>query len=139
METCELWEVPADPAMIGPLRRLVAGFATAAGVAGVALGDVRSCVSEAAANVVMHAFRDGRPPGTISVAAELRDGELVVTVSDDGMGFQPRTDSPGLGVGLPTIAARSRWMSIDASPAGGTALRMAFALAEGELAGGRAL
>ena len=36
---------------------------------------------------------------------EAAPDELVVTVTDDGRGMQPRADSPGLGLGLPTIAS----------------------------------
>ena len=35
---------------------------------------LRACVSEAVSNAVVHAFRDGRPAGTITVSAEQRAG-----------------------------------------------------------------
>ena len=75
----------------------------------------------------MHAYRDGRTPGTVVVHAELFADELVITVNDDGAGFTPRTDRPGLGLGIPTIAALTASMSIGASTAGGNRVCMAFA------------
>jgi serine/threonine-protein kinase RsbW len=86
-------------------------------------------VSEAVTNVVMHAFRLGRGPGSVGVTAEWDADELVMTISDDGIGFLPRTDSPGRGLGLPIIRAPSNSMSIGAS-ASGTELRMAFGFSE---------
>ena len=66
--------------------------------------DVRLAVSEACANVVMHAYREG-PQGDMEIEADPEDGELVVTVRDTGPGIKPRFGSPGAGLGLPLIAA----------------------------------
>jgi hypothetical protein len=43
------------------------------------------------------------------------------------MGMNPRPDSPGLGLGLPTIGAVADGVEID-DRAGGTVVRMRFAL-----------
>ncbi len=126
--TRQQWSAPAEPATVGRLRRAISAFAAGGGVSGAGLDDLRTCASEAVTNSIVHGFRDGRPPGTIDVSAEFRGEELVVVVSDDGMGFTPRTDSPGLGLGIPTIGALSGSMSIGVSPSGGTQLCMAFAL-----------
>jgi stage II sporulation protein AB (anti-sigma F factor) len=122
------WSGPAQPGTVGTLRREVAAFAEAGGVAGERLDELRACVSEAVTNAVVHAYRDGRPAGMIEVRAEFGDDRLVVLVADDGMGFAPRADSPGAGLGMPTIAAYSTTMSVSARPGGGTELSMAFAL-----------
>lgn len=126
--THQHWSAPAEPASVGHLRRAIAEFAADGGISGVGLDGLRTCASEAVTNSVVHAFRDGRGPGTISVSAEFLAGELVLTVSDDGMGFSPRTDSPGLGLGIPTIGALSNSMSIGTSDSGGTEVSMAFAI-----------
>ena len=73
----------------------------------------------------MHAFV-GREPGTVRTVIQAGAGELVVTVVDDGRGMQPRADSPGLGLGLPTIASLTTSMDMHAPPGGGTALTMSF-------------
>jgi serine/threonine-protein kinase RsbW/stage II sporulation protein AB (anti-sigma F factor) len=122
------WSGPAEPATVARLRRAVTDFAAWGGASASSVESLRSCTSEAVTNSVVHAFRDGREPGTISMSAEFRADELFVTVSDDGMGFSPRSDSPGLGLGIPTIGALSGSMSIGMSDSGGTELCMAFAL-----------
>jgi len=40
----------------------------------------------------------------------------------DGIGFGPQADSPGLGLGIPTIAALADTMSVDTTEGGGTRL-----------------
>lgn len=122
------WSGPAVPATVALLRNALSEFAAGEGLSGIGLADLRTCVSEAVTNAVVHAYRDDRARGTISITAHRDASELLVTVHDDGMGFTPRLDSPGVGLGLPTIVALARTMSIGASPAGGTAVAMAFPL-----------
>ena len=63
------------------------------------------------------------------MAAELAAaGRLVVTVRDHGSGMAPRVDSPGLGVGLPVMAAIAEALEIDAPDGSGTLVRMTFDL-----------
>ena len=50
-----------------------------------------------------------------------------VVVTDDGRGMQPRADSPGLGLGLPTIASLTTAMDMHSPPGGGTVITMTFA------------
>jgi len=71
------------------------------------LGRVRLAVSEAAANVVLHAY-DGRAvPGQLHYDADIIDGDLEVVVTDDGVGLRDDHHSDGLGLGLKVIAAVS--------------------------------
>ena len=58
----------------------------------------------------------------------VRDDEIRVVVSDDGLGMLPRLDSPGLGVGLPFIAETTDSLDIVSGEGGGTVLRMSFRL-----------
>jgi anti-sigma regulatory factor (Ser/Thr protein kinase) len=123
-----VWAGPAQPAIVARMRRRVAEFAADAGVTGDRLEDVRACVSEAVTNAVVHGYHDGRTVGTVETRAELADGGLLVIVADDGMGFHPRSDSPGVGLGMSTIAALTATMSIAPGSHGGTELRMLFPL-----------
>jgi serine/threonine-protein kinase RsbW/stage II sporulation protein AB (anti-sigma F factor) len=50
-----------------------------------------------------------------------------VVVADDGLGMMPRTDSPGLGLGLPVITTVSDRMEV-VSEGAGTELHIAFRL-----------
>ena len=86
-------ELPAVPASVQRVRALAAGRVSG-------LGDVDLAVTEAATNVVVHAYRDraaGDAPGVLRLAVRLEDGFLHVSVADDGVGLSPRHDSPGLG------------------------------------------
>ena len=62
-------------------------------------------VTEACTNVVQHAYRDAGGADQIEVAAERSHDVVTISVRDHGGGFAPRIDSPGLGLGLPVIAA----------------------------------
>jgi anti-sigma regulatory factor (Ser/Thr protein kinase) len=63
------WSGPAIPATVALLRNALADFAAAEGLSGLGLADLRVCVSEAVTNAVMHAYRDDRARGTISITA----------------------------------------------------------------------
>jgi serine/threonine-protein kinase RsbW len=86
-------------------------------------------VSEAATNVVMHAYREEELAGTFTLGLEVEDGSLLIDVQDDGLGMRPRLDSPGLGLGLPIIASVADAFAIGAADSGGTWLSMRFDLA----------
>lgn len=98
----ESWR--AEPSAVPRARAAVVALARAAGASGDAIDDVRLAVSEAVTNVVMHAYV-GAAPGPLRVRARIRGRRLAVEISDEGGGLRARPDSPGLGVGLPLIAA----------------------------------
>jgi serine/threonine-protein kinase RsbW len=90
--------LPASAASVPVARRAARAYATAAGCGdtdGVALA-----VTEAATNVVLHAYIDQVTPGLLEVQGRRDSGGLVISVQDTGRGLLPRLDSPGLGVGL---------------------------------------
>src|SRR3954469_16260762 len=121
------WAVSATPDQIAVLRSEVTEYAQRVGIADRRLGDVRLAVSEAATNAVLHAYRD-RDPGLIRVNARvLDDGSLRIIVEDDGFGPLPRPDSPGLGLGLPTIASVADAVELSAGPAAGPRRSMVVA------------
>jgi serine/threonine-protein kinase RsbW/stage II sporulation protein AB (anti-sigma F factor) len=120
------WAVAATAEQIARLRSEVTDYAQRVGVPDGRLGDVRLAVSEAATNAVLHAYRD-RDPGEIRVDARvLDDGCLRIVVEDDGFGPLPRSDSPGLGLGLPTIASVADAVELSAGSAAGARLSMMF-------------
>ena len=108
------------------IRGGVREFARAHGASKALLIDLALAVTEAVTNCVVHAYVD-RGPGTIRTSIQAGPDELIVTVTDDGRGMQPRADSPGLGLGLPTIASLTTSMDMHAPPGGGTAITMTFA------------
>jgi anti-sigma regulatory factor (Ser/Thr protein kinase) len=90
----------------------------------VSVDDVKIAVSEAVANAVIHAYRDG-DPGEIRAGARHERGRLLVTVADDGIGMTPNPGNPGLRLGIPLITklcADVRFTSSD----DGTVVSMSF-------------
>ena len=120
---------PAVAASVSEARNAVSTFAASAGATADALAAVSLAVSEAVTNAVLHAYLDRDQPGPVEVRAH-REAELVVVaVADEGRGMLPRTDSPGLGLGLPLIAQMTESLEVHDRAGGGTEIRMAFALA----------
>ena len=97
---------PAVPESVAAVRTArCRGFAKRTGIPRQAAEAVALAASEAATNVVVHAYRETDAPGNIEIAAALRvRRELWVIVTDAGAGLRPRPDSPGLGLGLAIIA-----------------------------------
>lgn len=89
------------------------------------LDDMRIAVTEACANVVMHAY-PGRDDGVLRVTGEVDGSRLSINVRDDGRGIRPRPDSPGLGIGLPLIVALTEELEIATSSRGWNNVRMTF-------------
>jgi len=98
----ETWS--AEPVAVPRARTAVVELARRANASADALDDIRLAVSEVVTNVVMHAYID-EPPGPLHVDARVDGRRLHVEVRDEGTGLRPRSDSPGLGVGLPLIPA----------------------------------
>jgi PAS domain S-box-containing protein len=120
-------DFPAQPTWVAEARRAATARAAAIGAGEEIVRDIALAVSEAATNVVVHAFVD-RSPGIMRVMVEPGDGRVIVRVLDDGRGFVPRSDSPGIGLGLPTIGQLTESFDIrDGLGERGTEVRMVFA------------
>jgi anti-sigma regulatory factor (Ser/Thr protein kinase) len=122
LERLEL-RIEATPSSIATVRREVAAFAVRHALA--ELGDVALAVTEAATNVVIHAYR-GPDRGPMRVVACAREEGLVVVVRDYGCGMQPNPDSPGPGLGLSVIGAIAHELNIERPDDGGTRIRIHF-------------
>jgi len=119
---------PAVPGSVAGVRSALQTFARRNKVPAPTVEAMTLAVSEAATNVVVHAYRDKETPGEIEVAAALAADELWVIITDTGAGLRPRTDSPGLGLGLAIIAQIADGVDLVKPSAGGLELRMRFAL-----------
>jgi serine/threonine-protein kinase RsbW len=110
----------------------VTGFALEHGVPLELLGNIALAVSEACSNVVVHAYRhevgNGTDTGNLTVGLELGERSLRIHIRDEGVGMRPRTDSPGLGLGLPIIASVADGFAVHPAEHGGTELCMRFDL-----------
>jgi anti-sigma regulatory factor (Ser/Thr protein kinase) len=89
---------------------------------------VTLAASEAATNVVVHAYRDGDGGGKIEVAAAVTGQQLEVVITDDGSGLATQSESPGLGLGLSIIAGVSDSFDL-LQREHGVQIRMRFSLA----------
>jgi GAF domain-containing protein/anti-sigma regulatory factor (Ser/Thr protein kinase) len=118
-------EVEAQPRSVPLIRHAVSAFAAEQGAEEGAVASIALAVTEAVTNAVVHAYV-GRDPGTVLVIAEPARDALVVRVVDTGRGMGPRPDSPGLGLGMPTIGRLTTSCEVRQGPGGGTELRMVF-------------
>jgi len=93
------------------------------------VADLKTVVTEACTNVVVHAYEPGEV-GPLTVSAVPESDALVVTVRDYGQGIRPLADVErrSLRLGLPLIAALSKGFEVEASPGAGTTVRMRMPL-----------
>ncbi len=118
----------AEPASIGRARTAVAELGAALGMEMIALGDLKTVVSEACTNVVRHAYPRGG--GDFELEATQRRGELEIVVRDSGQGLRPRlrTESVSFGLGLGLISTLSTRFEIRGRSGGGTEVQIGMPL-----------
>src|ERR1700756_1137044 len=73
------------------VREALSGLAETVGVGGVDLNDIRTAVTEACNNVVLHAYEGEEGP--LHVEVYLDSSTLEVVVRDHGTGIKPRIRS----------------------------------------------
>jgi serine/threonine-protein kinase RsbW len=115
--------VPARATLIPRVRHVVVDLAQSHGLPDP--GAVGLAVTEALTNVVLHAY-PGDEPGEVRIVVCPEPEELVVVIRDWGSGMRPRRDTPGLGLGLPTIASLTDRFDVEDADGRGTLLRMHF-------------
>jgi serine/threonine-protein kinase RsbW len=120
------WTRAAEVGAVPVLRSVACAFAEDSGVQEPALGALRLALSEAITNGVQHGYREPGASGAVTVAVDVHDDWLRVVVYDEGSGFAPRLDSPGLGVGLPILAEVTDTLEIVRGDPVGTEVRMTF-------------
>jgi serine/threonine-protein kinase RsbW len=121
---------PALATQVPAIRRAVNGVASGCGADAETLTRIGLAVTEAATNVVLHAYRTPRNSERIYIRVH-RDGpSLAVSVRDNGVGMGPRPDSPGLGLGLSLMAHEAEHCVIRAAEGGGTEVLLRFELNE---------
>ncbi len=129
--------LPARAENVIVVRQAVAGLGEALGVPTQRVDDLKTVVTEACNNVVLHAYQ-GAEEGPLEVTAGASDDAIEIEVQDHGSGFQPSSsvgDELSLGLGLPLIAALSDSFEISGAAGEGTRMRMRFELAAAAAAG----
>ena len=124
--------LPATAENVMVVRQAVAGLGEALGLSGSRIADLKTVVSEACNNVVLHAYDE--EPGPLQVTASPGQGELEVQIADEGRGFRPRPSQgdPSLGLGLPLIAALSDGFEISGGAGHGSRTTIRFSYAPQE-------
>ncbi len=120
--------VPARRDSIVLLRHVVRGFRDGYPIDADRMDDIVLAVSEAATNVVVHAY--GTRRGTVTVFAAVEDGSLRVLVRDHGIGISRADQRPAQGHGLSLMQHVSTSMEIVGS-ASGTDVLMSFSVMGG--------
>jgi serine/threonine-protein kinase RsbW len=117
--------LPARAENVAVVRHALAGLADRIGMDEPGIADLKTVVTEACMNVVVHAYPAGEP-GLLEVEAGQELDGLTVVVRDYGMGIRPRpdVDRPSLRIGLTLIAALSKSFEIKGGIDRGTEIRM---------------
>jgi len=123
--------LPAKAENVAVVRHALAGLAEEIGMDEAGVADLKTVVTEASMNVVVHAYPDGTGP--LVVEAEPDTEGLTVKVSDSGAGISPQANSErdSLKLGLSLIAALSSSFSISGGLDQGTEVMMRLPLSGG--------
>jgi serine/threonine-protein kinase RsbW len=117
--------LPARAENVAVVRHAIAGLAERLGMDDPSLADLKTVVTEACMNVVVHAY-SGEESGPLEVEVSPDTEGLTVVVRDHGGGIRPRPDveRPSLRIGLTLIAALSNSFEISGGVERGTEIRM---------------
>jgi serine/threonine-protein kinase RsbW len=126
-------ELESRPESVAMVRAMLAGAAELLELGAELLADLKTAVSEACNNVVMHAY--GEAPGPMIVDFVAAPDAVAVTVRDCGDGIRDSTPAENhIGVGIAVINALSVRAEFLTSPAQGTEVRMVFAYHRSDIA-----
>jgi serine/threonine-protein kinase RsbW len=120
-------ELPSIPENLTLVRAMLGGIAELLAMDAELLDDLKTAVSEAANNVVMHAY--GGEPGPLKLKLfVLPDDGLEVVVRDEGVGISnlAPVEDRMQGVGLPVMQALAERADFRPGERGGTEVRMLF-------------
>ena len=117
--------LPAEPESVGTLRRELASALEPLDLGEDRLADIALVVSEALTNAAVHAYVS-MTPGSMTLVSAVSSASLRVTVTDEGRGMVPRTDSPGLGLGLGVMSRLAEALEISSPDGQGTEVCLRF-------------
>jgi anti-sigma regulatory factor (Ser/Thr protein kinase) len=122
----------AQPKNVSVVRQAVGEHAEKHGMARSRIADLKTAVSEACANVVLHAYEDCGEPGPLEVELVPGERELSVVVRDFGGGIRARAPNPrpSLRMGLQLIGALSSRFQLISTRGQGTEIRIQLPLSE---------
>src|SRR6266571_3277039 len=109
------------------VREMLSGVAETIELENSDLYDIRTAVTEACNNVVLHAYEGEEGPLEVDLSASA--DVIEVAVRDYGIGIRPRIRAPddaALGIGLPLIQALVHSVEFSDADGRGTEVRMRF-------------
>jgi serine/threonine-protein kinase RsbW len=127
-------ELDSSPETLTLVRGVLGGLAEGLSLDPELLDDIKTAVSEACNNVVMHAY--GGDSGPLRVALYVDDDAIEVVVRDRGQGIHVLTPSDDRlqGVGIPIMRALAQKTAFRPLADGGTEVWMQFSgVRDGEL------
>ena len=120
-------EYEAVPRSVRAARETVAEFAERHGASDEGVDDIRTAISEAATNAVVHAY-DRETPGHFRVRAAVGASHISVTIEDDGCGLGAPVQAPGLGMGRHIIEESCEQARFFVREPGGSTVQLRFRL-----------
>jgi anti-sigma regulatory factor (Ser/Thr protein kinase) len=117
-------QLESRPQTLTIVRGMLGGVAELLAIDPELLDDLKTAVSEACNNVVLHAY--GGEPGPMGVRLFVDDHRLRVTVEDEGIGLPDTSPDPAHGIGVSVIRALTEDVRFRARPGGGTEVEMEF-------------
>jgi serine/threonine-protein kinase RsbW len=126
---CVRLEFENRPQNVALVRAVLTGLAEAAEFDEEFATDVKTAVSEACNNVVLHAYDGGS--GAVYVTVRYVGDRVDVVVTDHGTGIRRLSSAPDhMGLGLPLISALADQAEFRSPTDGGTEVRMRFRRSE---------
>jgi anti-sigma regulatory factor (Ser/Thr protein kinase) len=115
------------PQTLTIVRGILGGLAEVLAIDPELLDDLKTAVSEACNNVVLHAYEGA--PGPMRILVFVDPERLRVTVEDDGVGLAPgrRRAEESFGIGVSVIRALTEDVRFEPGSDGGTVVEMDFA------------
>jgi serine/threonine-protein kinase RsbW len=124
-------QLPNRPENVLLVREMLTGVAEAIDLEREELDDIRTAVTEACNNVVLHAYEGAEGPLEVELYARPRAIEIVVR--DRGIGFQPPPAPAGVmdsaGLGLPIVQTLASRVELRDASEQGSEVWMEFATA----------
>jgi anti-sigma regulatory factor (Ser/Thr protein kinase) len=131
-DACVSLMLTSRPETLRLVRTMLSGFADAVSLDPELLDDMKTAVSEACNNVVLHAYGDGEQ-GPLEVTLRLDEDRVVAEVRDEGVGIDELRllDDAEVGLGIPVIRALTEDSELRRRDTGGTEVTMCFTASRG--------
>ena len=138
MENYMKLEIPAKSCNEAFVRATVAAFAVQLDLSIEEMADIKTAVSEAVTNSIVHGYADMK--GVVTIICRIVDNAIEIEISDNGVGIEDidkamqegystapenvRSLGFGAGMGLPNIKKYTDEMSIDTEIGVGTTITL---------------